>query len=207
MVAGSASAGRRLVVSVSNRYHRDLVTRGVRATRIGEKALRTCVGQQTMHVLTRWACPCGNPSSERARRGRRLCPWPLIRESSAGARWKLSFGPQGSRKGGTLGGHPVSGSRRGGWGLHPVRRNPPSPARAGGAVSTMTDRGSTGSWLCSWAVRIAEIDEERRHPASSEAGLGARSRTATRDRWRALRDPAPLVLAEAQVEARQGTGA
>lgn len=37
--------GWRQVVSVSNRHHHDLATRGVRVTRVGEKSLRVCVSQ------------------------------------------------------------------------------------------------------------------------------------------------------------------
>lgn len=75
------------------------------------------------------------------------CLPPLTRESSVDAGRKPSLGRKAHTRT-EAGALPGTGSRCGGWGLHPVRRIPPSPARAGGAASTV-DRGSGGSWLCS----------------------------------------------------------
>jgi hypothetical protein len=56
---------------------------------------------------------------------------------------------------------PGVGGRRGGRGLNPVRRSPPSPAQAGCAASNVRPGDRAIAWLCSRAVLVAELDERR----------------------------------------------
>lgn len=159
-VGGPASAGRRRTVSdlqpVSRRSRdercpggsgwgealasgRHLGNGAYAATRCAQVA---AARRKTEAHRVKREAPCWHrrraPDSRRP--GRRWVEGPVtIREGRAGTEAPASSG---------------FGGRRGGWGLNPV-----GPARAGQANVGEVEPGSEGSWLCSWAVLIAEAGE------------------------------------------------
>lgn len=138
------------------------MTRGVRGNLVGEK-LR-----------------CLLSSRQREASGSESWPAPDL--------WKLGWhppdSPQSNRKvrsGDDVGVSPGDGGRCGGWGPNPFRRFSPSPAQAGGAASGVRTGDRAVTWLCSWAVLVAEVDERRpvqvyfraRAASSHERSLGS----------------------------------
>jgi len=138
-IVGDTWFGFGRAVSLSNgnssRCSRDLVTRGVRADRVGAK----------LHHRDSFASDDG-ARCRTVKAGR-----PLTREISAGAGWKRAACTVRSEHAQKPGAARI---RRLMWrmGLHPFRRFPPSPAQAGRVASANMNRGIERSRGCARGV-------------------------------------------------------
>jgi len=118
------------------------------------------------------------PEDGTTRRAKREAPEgmsrrPLTRDGSADAGWKLRTRPARASPGRKQRGHPD---------LMSMRRMGPPPRRFSASWAShvgVSDRGSGGSWWCSWAVLIAEVDGGVRSyqpPATVGAGSSPEAR-------------------------------
>lgn len=156
------------------------------------------------------AIPDPTPESrEKGRAARRTTPW--LREARLVPGRSLCRGRK-VEAGVEAMAPPGIGDRRGGWGPNPVRRLASESSASWTRRVGSLDRGSVGSWLCSWAVSIAEVDgrhalgvclwQSRRDSRSVHVGLGHTGLTRSRGaktmseagprqaqvRWQALGD-------------------
>lgn len=166
-------------------------------------------------------------SREKGRAARRTTPWlreaQLVPGRSRCRGRKVEAGDEAMAP-------PGIGDRRGGRGPNPARRLASESSASWTRRVGSLDRGSVGSWLCSWAVSIAEVDgrhalgaclwQSRRDSRSVHAGpghtgltRGRRAKTMSEAgprqaqvRWQALGDFAVRVryLRKQGPEAKRG---